>query len=64
VQWITNHRVASRSDWQKMLRKAIKLENGEGWSLRGIERKGVLQSQVTLKHREDGRRETTFIPSE
>ena len=56
--------MASRADWQKILRKTIKLENGEGWSLRGIEIKGVLQTQVTLRHREDGRRETTFIPYE
>ena len=26
--------------------------------------KGVLKTQVTLRHREDGRRETTFIPYE
>ena len=56
--------MASRAEWQKILRKTIKLENGEGWSLRGIEIKGVLQTQVTLRHREDGRRETTFIPYE
>ena len=56
--------MASRADWQKILRKTIKLENGEGWSLRGIEIKGVLQTQVTLRHREDGHRETTFIPYE
>ena len=56
--------MASRADWQKILRKTIKLENGEGWSLRGIEIKGVLQTQVTLRHLEDGRRETTFIPYE
>ena len=56
--------MASRADWQKILRKTIKLENGEGWSLSGIEIKGVLQTQVTLRHREDGRRETTFIPYE
>ena len=56
--------MASRADWQKILRKTIKLENGEGWYLRGIEIKGVLQTQVTLRHREDGRRETTFIPYE
>ena len=49
---------------QKILRKTIKLENGEGWSLRGIELKDVLQAQITLSHREDGRRETTFIPYE
>jgi len=56
--------VASRADWQKILRKTIKLENGEGWSLRGIEIKGVLKTQVTHRHREDGTRETTFIPYE
>jgi len=56
--------VASRADWQKILRKTIKLENGEGWYLRGIEIKGILQTQVTLRHGEDGHRETTFIPNE
>ena len=56
--------MASRADWQKILRKTIKLENGEGWSLRGIEIKGVLQTQVILRHRVDCRRETTFIPYE
>ena len=64
MQWITNHRVASKADWQKILRKAIKLENGERWSLRGTEIKGFLQTQVNLRPREDGLRETTFIPYE
>ena len=49
---------------RKFCAKPSKLENGEGWSLRGIEIKDILQTQVTLRHREDGRRETTFIPYE
>ena len=52
----------SRADWQRILRKTFKLENGERRPLRGIEIKGVLQTQGTLRHREDIRKKTTFIP--
>ena len=56
--------MASRAEWQKILRKTIKLENGEGWSVRGMEIRGLLKTQVTHRFPEDGRRETTFIPYE
>ena len=53
--------MASRADWQKILRKTIKLENSEGRSPRGIEIKGILQTQATLRHREDDRELLLFL---
>tara|TARA_Y100001968_G_scaffold328639_1_gene376222 strand:+ start:2445 stop:2996 length:552 start_codon:yes stop_codon:yes gene_type:complete len=59
-----NHRVAFRADWQKILRKTFKLENGKGWSFRELEIKRVLQTQVKLRHQKNDSRKTSWIPFE
>ena len=37
------------ADWVQNLRKTVKLENGEGWSLRGFKTKGGQKTQVTYR---------------
>ena len=44
--------IASRTEWYKILRKTIKLENGVGWSVRGRGEKEVQKTQVQFTYQE------------
>ena len=45
--------MGSRQEWHKIMRQTIKLENGDGWSVRGREIRGMNKNQVTY-HFQDG----------
>ena len=41
--------MGSRQEWHKIMRQTIKLENGDGWSVRGREIRGMNKTQVTYR---------------
>ena len=58
--------MGSRQEWYKIMRQTIKLENGDGWSVRGREIKGIHKTQVTYRF-QDGLgmknpRSAVFLP--
>jgi len=50
-QEISKHMV-SRTEWHKILRQTIKLENGVGWSVRGRGQKEVQKTQVQYTYQD------------
>ncbi len=44
--------MASRTEWYKILRQTIKLENGVGWSVRGRGQKEVQKTQVQYTYQD------------
>jgi mRNA degradation ribonuclease J1/J2 len=60
--------MVSKEIWAKNMRHAIKLENGDGWSVRGREVRGIRKTQVTYRY-QDGLgmknpRSAVFLPYE
>ena len=58
--------MGSRQEWHKIMRQTIKLENGDGWSVRGREIRGMNKTQVTYRF-QDGLgmknpRSAVFLP--
>ena len=45
----SNNHMESRQEWHKIMRQTIKLENGDGWSVRGREIRGMNKTQLNFR---------------